>query len=366
VDGEWCVECVYRSVARPVNGAAADLPPAVTPATIGALHVAQHAFAALAGVELDGRDGVTTAEPIAPVVRTHVMRRHPVCGRHGPAPAPVPVGDVAALSDEPVRPDIAASNDPAELIAVADRIVAVTTAWTDQVTGPLLALGEGDAAQLPLSASACVLADPWSTVDIQVTRRFECLALAPREARNQSVLFALEWLAGRLTKDGNAWYGAGWSAAEAWYRSQATLSLDLPLAKQDWVRVGERRRAISPVRAYLTGALTVADRPWCAQAVEQLPTGLLRAAVRMADDSTGIGVGIDEGHAVDSALLNALAGGPRARVAHLAPPVDTWADAVAVVAKQGGAADVVDISGSLPFLGKDAVVVRATWQGERA
>ena len=361
-DGGRCVECVHRSVARQVNGAAADLPPSVAPATIGALHVAQHAFATLAGIELDGRDRVTSVEPIAPVVRTHVAHRHPSCGRHGPAPEPVPLTDPTALPSAPVRPDIAVSNDSDELVAVADRIVAVTAAWTDQVTGPLLALGEDDLPQLPLSASSCLLADPVSTADRQVTRRFECAALAPREARNQVVLFALEWFAGRLI-GAVGHYGAGWTAAEAWYRAQVAVTLGLPMATPEWARVAQRRWTTGPVREFLTGTLAGAGRAWCAQAVEQSPTGLVRATVRTSDDGTWVGAGIDEDHAVDNALLGAVAGG---RVAQLAPPLDSWADAVAVVAKQGGDADVVDVSSALPFLGGDAVVVRATRSGDGA
>jgi hypothetical protein len=82
-DSRWCWDCVRRSIAGRVIGDASRLGPAVAPATIAALHVAQHTFARLAELGLSGGELVTSVEPIAPVVRTHPGRRHPLCTRHG-------------------------------------------------------------------------------------------------------------------------------------------------------------------------------------------------------------------------------------------------------------------------------------------
>src|SRR5207249_3592090 len=141
-------------VAAEVTGDAHGLAPAAAPLTLAALHLVQHVFAALAGLEPDGTQPVTSVEPLAPVVRMHTARRHPLCDRHDSRPR-VSTVDRAALRDEPVRPDIAEAQDPADLVAVSDRIVIATTAWTDHVVGPLLALDEGATSQFPVSASTC-------------------------------------------------------------------------------------------------------------------------------------------------------------------------------------------------------------------
>ncbi|HEY0636607.1 MAG TPA: hypothetical protein VGD67_03085, partial [Pseudonocardiaceae bacterium] len=191
----WCWDCVRRSVVGTAAGDPAGLPPAVVPATLAALHLAQHLFTRLAEVPLDGAGLITSVEPMAPVVRTHAGRRHAACERHpGPPAEPVSV----SAGDGVVRPDVPASEDPAELVAASDRIVAVTTAWTDPVAGPLLALGEGDGDQLPLSVSTCRMADPAPAVGAPPVRDLVCRAVSPREARNQVVLVALEWAATRV------------------------------------------------------------------------------------------------------------------------------------------------------------------------
>lgn len=340
----WCWQCVHRSVAATPVGDTDGLVPAATPATLAALHVAQHVFARLAEVDLDGAGLVTSVEPLAPVVRTHTGRRHPMCRRHGAATAAV------VERVEPVRPDIPAAQDPADLIAVSDRIVTATTGWTDQVVGPLLSLGEGGADQLPVSASTCLVADPAE----RANRLVVCRAVSPREARNQVVLVVLEWLAGRLGEHGvgpaAAAWGAGWSSAEAWYRAVAAASLALPPTSLDWrpAAVGDRT-----VHAFLADTLAADGRTWQSTALEHLPTGMHRARVRTADFEVAAGVGVDTEHAVGNALLRAVAGREDA-VAHLAPPVATWPEAVAAVRAQGRPPEPVDVSHLLPFLGDTA------------
>lgn len=340
----WCWECVHRSVAATPAGDADGLAPAATPATLAALHVAQHVFARLAEVDLDGAGLVTSVEPLAPVVRTHTGRRHPMCRRHGPATTAV------VERVEPVRPDIPAAQDPAGLIAVSDRIVTATRGWTDPVVGPLLVLGEGGADQLPLSASTCLVADPAE----RTSRLVLCRAVSPREARNQVVLAALEWLATRLGEHGvgpaTAVWGAGWSPAEAWYRAVAAASLALPPASLHWrpAATGDRT-----VHAFLADTLAAEGRAWQSTAMEQLPTGMHRARVRTADFEVTAGVGVDAEHAVGNALLRAVAGCDDS-VAHLAPPVATWPEAVTAVRAQGRPCEPVDLSHLLPFLGAAA------------
>lgn len=343
----WCWECVYRSVATVPVGDTAGLALAATPATLAALHVAQQVFARLAGVDLDGAGLVTSVEPLVPVVRTHTGRRHPMCRRHGAATAAV------VERVEPVRPDIPAAQDPADLVTVSDRIVTATTGWTDQIVGPLLALGEGGTDQLPISASMCLVVDPADPVE-RTTRLVVCRAVSPREARNQVVLTALEWLATRLGEHRvgpvTAALGAGWSSAEAWYRAVAAVSLALPPTSLDWrpAVVGDRT-----VHGFLADTLAGEGRVWQSTTLEHLPTGMYRARVRTADFEVAAGVGIDPEHAVGNALLRAVAGREDA-VAHLAPPVAIWPEAVAAVRAQGRPPEPADISHLLPFLGDAA------------
>jgi hypothetical protein len=372
---ERCWECVWRSVAAPVTGNAAGLPPAVTPATIGALHVVQQAFARLADVHLDGGDAVTSVEPLVPAVRTHTVHRHPLCDRHRRASvAPV------APADEPVRPDLPFSEDPADLVAVSDRIVTVTAAWTDRVVGPLLSVGEGSVDQLPLAGSTCLVPDPAATADARSDLRLLCRAVSPREARNQVVLFALERLVQRTAELRGApdrtVYGVGWSTAEAAYRAGLAVARALPGTARLWRPAGCPSTAGRVLRSFLTGTLAADHRHWRETAVEQLSTGFVRAHLRTADGAIASGVGIDEDHAIDQALLQAVARGRpddgKQVVAHLAPPVATWTEALATVDRNGhrmtpGGTDAhpgQDVGALLPFLDGHAQVVAVTLPGD--
>lgn len=349
----WCWECVRRSV---VGTAAGDpgLPPAVVPATLAALHLVQHMFARLADVHLDGSELVTSVEPVAPVVRTHVGRRHPACERHSG------VGAVALsvpLADGAVRPDVPASEDPADLVAASDRIVAVSTAWTDPVMGPLLALGEGAGDQLPLSVSTCRVADPAPVPGASAVRELACRAVATREARNQVVLVALEWAATQVARlRGGLPRGhvlaAGWTPAEAVYRARLAASAAIPVGEPVWRPATSEP---SPVREFLADSLAAAGREWTATAIEHLPTGAVRALVCGADSRVAAAVGVDPEHAIDGALLRAMADDQpgAAALALLAPPVATWATALDRLA--GG--PMTDVGHLLPFLAGDAHLV---------
>lgn len=325
LDRDWCWECVHRCVATRAAGEAAGLPAAAAPATIGALHVVQHTFARLAEVPLDGTDMITSVEPKAPVVRTHTGRRHPRCGRHGAPPAIEPVARAPESGPaEPVRPDIAASNDGAELLAVSDRIVEATTRWIDPVMGPLHAVGEDEHPQLPISASTCLVADPAGTASAPCRKLIVCHAISPREARNQVVLFALEWLARRtLELRGHMReplaIGAGWTPAEAWYRAHLAASAALPPTSLSWEPVSKQPYAGHPVRDFLADTLAAHGRAWRSTSVERLPTGFVRARVRTDDYEVATGIGVDPEHAVREALLRAVADGGAATAPERTP-----------------------------------------------
>jgi hypothetical protein len=347
-----CWGCVHRSVVGTAVGDPAGLAPAVVPATMAALHLVQHLFTRLAGVRIDGDEAICSVEPVAPVVRTHVGRRHPACERHGVQPA----AGVAARLDGAVRPDVPAAGDAEELVAASDRIVAVTTAWTDPVVGPLLALGEGEADQLPLSVSTCRLADPAPAAGAPRLRDLACRAVSPREARNQVVLVGLEWAAMRVVRlRGGLPRGhvlaAGWTSAEAGYRALMAASAAIPASGQPRWWPADRAPG-SDLREFLSGSLAATGREWTATAVERLPTGAIRATVRTAGGRLAAGVGVDAEHAVDGALLRAVADGQpgAAALALLAPPAQTWAAAVDQLAGE----PAVDVTHLLPFLDGDA------------
>ncbi|MFI7637832.1 hypothetical protein [Nonomuraea sp. NPDC049400] len=353
---DWCWECVTGWFSAPVTGQPTGLPPAAAPATIAALHLVQNAFTRAAEVELGGRDTITSVEPLAPVVRSHARRRHPGCRRHEYG-APREAGDLESLDGELVRPDIPASHDPEDLVAINDRIVAVTTSWVDRVTGPFLALGEEDEQQLPLAASTCRVSDG------SVARDVVCRAISAREARNQVALIALEWLAGRYgdaDRPGKAFFGAGWTPAEAAYRALLAASEALDGDVRVWEPAAQPAEAT--VRRFLADTLRDGGRPWSATAVERLPTGLFSAHVRTGD-ATVRGLGVDEEHAVDNALLRAVA---EEEAAHLAPPAATWSDAVAAIAKQADLSGlrVLDAGALLPFLDGRAHLIAVVPAGE--
>ncbi|BEL06121.1 hypothetical protein Q0Z83_043120 [Actinoplanes sichuanensis] len=313
-----CWECAWRRLTPPVTGDAGDLPTALVPATIAALHLVQRAFAALAGITLADAETVASVEPLAPVVRVHTVHPHPWC-RHHPERRPPDAPD-----DEPVRPDLPFAEDDPALVAVSDRIVAATGEWTDRIAGPLLSVGEQEVDQLPLAGSCCRTSDPQATADDHTEQTLLCRAVSPREARNQVVLFTLEHLARQLSAADRVVYGAGWSVAEAEYRAALAAAYAAPPG--DHRRLPPDSRDDRPLRLFLIETLAAADRPWSETSLEHLDSGFVRARVRTTGGPETVGVGLDERHAVDQALLHAVT--PGTTVAHLAPPADTWSAAL--------------------------------------
>nr|AQM75232.1 NosH [Streptomyces sp.] len=372
-EAAWCWECVYRSIGVPANGDAAGLALSAAPATVGALRLAQQVFALLADVRMPDAESVTTVEPLAPVVRHHTVHRHPCCPHHGhevaatAQPAPAASGDEdgsgeAAVPETAVRPDIPMPEDPPERVAVSDRIVAAAAGLTDSLTGPLLALGEDDLSQLPLSASSCRVVHPAGDADRPAALRVICRALSPREARNQAVLFAMERLATQVAElnwsaERNAAryrFGAGWSLAEARFRARLHVALDAPAGRPHEAAGPEERPADGTVLAFLAQTLAGlgAGARWRAGELEKPAHGAIRARITTADGATATGVGTHRDQALAHALARAVAArtpsgaGPQdlEHVAFLAPPVRTWAQTEAA----GLAAH--EVTELLPFL----------------
>ncbi|MFI5931973.1 PqqD family protein [Actinoplanes sp. NPDC051494] len=350
-----CWACLHRRLtAHAVATTAQPLPLAAAPATIAALHLAQHTFVTLAGATVPGFDRITTVEPVVPAVRTHQRRRHPRCDRHGPPPAAAP-----AREDDQVRPDVPAPENPPEPAAVADRIVTATTGWLDPVLGPLLALGEQDADQIPLAVSRCRVAEPHSTAMSPATVTVTCRALAPREARNQVVLATLEHLAGTLAAGAlpAGWViGAGWSRAEAHYRARLAAAAQAtatgPVEHDDTTP--------HPVREFLTAELAARNVTWRQTGVHTTTTGFVRVTLHTGAGRV-TGHGVDAGHAHDNALLRALgddvAAGDAYTPAHLAPPHPTWTRALAALDATARPAPTRDLTPLLGFLDGHACLI---------
>ncbi|MGY1455955.1 hypothetical protein [Streptomyces sp. SS8] len=370
-DASWCWECVYRSIGVPANGDTAGLALSTAPATVGALQLAQQVFALLADVRMPDAESVTTVEPLAPVVRHHTVYQHPCCPHHGREAValtqPAASGDEerageTAVPETAVRPDIPMPEDPPERVAVSDRIVVTAAGLTDPLTGPLLALGEGDLSQLPLSASSCRVVHPAGDADRPAALRVICRALSPREARNQAVLFAMEQLATRVAeltwpaeRDAARYrFGAGWSLAEARFRARLHAALDAPAGTPHEAAGPEERPAEGTVLAFLAQTLDSlgTGARWRAGELEKPAHGTVRARITTADGATATGVGTHRDQALAHALARAVAArttsglGPRdlEHVAFLAPPVRTWA--------QTEAADLAahEVTELLPFL----------------
>ncbi|GAA3222700.1 hypothetical protein GCM10020256_30310 [Streptomyces thermocoprophilus] len=295
--------------------------------------------------------GPRPRRPPAPALPAPRAGRAPAAGGDGPGGAVPPADGVRP--DDLVRPDIPRSEDPPERVRASDRIVAACADLTDAVAGPLLALGEEDLPQLPLSASSCRVADPDGSADRPAVLDVVCRALSPREARNQAVLCAVEALAARVTGADarHGVVGAGWSLAEARLRARLHAALARPAGDLHWTPAPERR---PPAVGFLAGVLDTEGVPWSATAVEELPGGVVRAHVRTADGTVTAGAGTDRERAVGHALLGAVArllprpGDADAATAFLAPAVPTWAAALAGPAP----GDEHEITGKLPFLGE--------------
>jgi len=193
-----------------------------------------------------------------------------------------------------------------------NRIIESIEMWTDRLTGPFLSVDEEDLAQLPLSASRCRAQAPGSLPLRPQIRTFECRAIAPREARNQVVLWAAEWLAGEAGRRSgdlpDAAFGAGWSKGEAIHRAWLADSLRrFKHSVTDDHKLRIRPPSQSSVRTFLSEALSAFDRDDIYISLGEAPTGPVIARAIRHDETIGWGAGIDEELAIDHALADALA-----------------------------------------------------------
>jgi hypothetical protein len=373
-DDDWCWECIGRAV---VHGE--PWSPAPAPAMLAAFQLAQRVFCHLAGEPVPEDRHVTTVDLLTPTVRSHDPRPHPLCGVHAPEPSP-DLPETAPTWDM-VRADVPDPLDSREVSAVHDRIVTVTSAWTDPLMGPLLAVTEGTHDQVRLSASTCIVRTPDDEAGDSGSHAVTCLAIAPREARNQAVLSALEWLAARTAlargdHDEALVYGAGWTVSEAVYRALARSAQAVHEGVPDtsWQpSEADARAETDRRRRFLAGVLAGDRRRWESTAVETLDSGLVRAFVRTHSGDVACGVGIDRGTAVDHALMTLIGSlhppGETGEVVvgHPAPPAGTWADVVAMLDDQAVDRPKLTNAGHLlPFLGDDAVLVGVPRHGASA
>jgi hypothetical protein len=142
-------------------------------------------------------------------------------------------------------------------------------------------------------------------------KSFECRAFAPREARNQVVLLALEWIARviaqrRAEHAGLVAIGAGWSPGEAIYRAWAAASLCRLQSGSESDRLAATQLPPSPARTFLLDRLAEHARGQIEVRLNALTTGLFAASVVANGETLGSGVGIDELHAADHALTDAV------------------------------------------------------------
>lgn len=364
-DEEWCWECLYRSVVG--DGSATPAPPS---AALAAFQVAQRFFCRFAGPPVPEDRRITTVDCRTLTLRSHTPHRHPGCGAHRPVPiVPRPLAP-AEYDDSIIRPDIATSRDADEQVAVQNRIVESMAAWTDPVAGPFVTVGEEDLPQLPLSASRCRIRASGSLPEAPEVHTLECRAIASREARNQVVLLGLEFImethTGQVGSQGDILaLGAGWSMGEAVYRAWAAASLQcLPADGPANRRFEGHQLGVAPTRAFLLHALADVGIARVELWLNDLTTGLVAARVVAGCDVLGRGVGIDDGHAVDHALADAVgrctapASAIPVATAHPAPPEPNWSAVLHRIRDRGRERwAVADMGSLLPFLHDRAYLV---------
>jgi hypothetical protein len=282
--------------------AAEEAAPPAPPATALACNHLVHALF-LYRTEAEGDPAaLATVDSDSLIIQPHRMPPpHPACERHGRREA-APWGQEA---DSPVRPDLPRSNDPSSLGEMQNSIALRIYGLVDKIVGPLIAVGEEDLPQLPLSASRCVARAPSSTPARPDSFAIVCRGLSAREARNQAPLFAIERVAcGIVGRPGTA-VGAGWSSAEARFRALLRLSLD-------WARTSgqfeaarpfsEANRWPAPISDYFLETLSSASIVPASVACITAPTGFTVARLVAG---TGL-VAFGAGAAPDSACANAL------------------------------------------------------------
>jgi hypothetical protein len=366
-DKNWCWECLYRSV---VSDSPAD--PAPPSAALAGFQVVQRLFCRLAGDPVPEDRQLTTVDCHSLNVQVHTPRQHPSCTRHEDGGIQSEIGiSLLEQDDTLVRPDVPTSRDSEESMALQNTIIKTIASWTDRQTGPFLVVDEEDLEQLPLSASRCKMRGPNSRPWASDVQTFECRALAPREARNQSVLWALEWLAAEIKgqKGGlqGSVVGAGWSTAEAIYRAWATLSSRNLAGRGATIgnEVDLRRLPQSPARNFLWDSLKNRGYGDVEIRLDESPNRLLIAQVRNNEgESIGCGVGINPEHAVDHALADVLARISSTRsngfrfTAYPSPPATRWTEVLRwMAAKMANRYTVVDVTHWLRFLAGQAHIV---------
>lgn len=363
----WCWECLRRSVV-PHTAPAAD-PMSPTAAALAAFQLVNRAFCRAAGEPVPEDRQLLTVDPVTAVAKAHIARPHP---DHPHAPKHPATAAVAGnVVDETVRPDIPRSEDPQELLNVQDRIVQAAASWLDEITGPLLFLGEGELPQTPLAASSCMVRGPAHRPETVNLGTFVCRGVGAREARNQVILHALDWMAAEAAAsrgESRLRYAAGWSPAEALYRALAAEAADRDDGDQFQLRL--EALPLTPVGTYLLDTLREVAQVEPVLHGRHLTSGFVQVTID-GDGATGHGVGLDTAHAAGNALMVALAAalgtpGPPATTRHSAAPhamtrhmiasllplAASWTDALEQLKAQGD----VEVSASsdashlLPFL----------------
>lgn len=371
-DKDWCWECLYRAVVSDT-----PIAPAPAPAALAAFQLGQRLFCRFAGQPVPEDRRLTSVDCRTLDIRSHTPRRHPGCGRHGDGETRPRRLSFLERDEALVRPDIPTSHDAEESTSAQNSIIESIQTWTDRLTGPFLSVDEEDLAQLPLSASRSRVRAPGSLPLSSLTQTFECQALTPREARNQVVLWALEWLAAETARGGelqDAAFGVGWSMGEAVYRAWAALPLPLPgtarAASGRQVKPGQL--AQSATRAFLLKELGDRGLDDISISLDAVSGG--RAAATLMNDGgvAGRGVGVDEEQAIDHALTDALARlCPMAArslrfTAYPAPPGVRWGEVAGRIA--AGIAEhwtLLDAGHLLPFLDDRACAVALTPKAAR-
>ena len=363
-DSPVCFECIQHTL-PPSPASAAPVPPVVS--AMAANQLVYGLFCQCTGLREEADNPVRTIAVSTLTMRVHRVHPHPRCSRHAAGlPEKLPV----LQTGRSVRSDLPSALDEPDLVRAQDEIAALSARLCDPRTGPLLHLGEGEHAQVPLAVSECVV----RTLTREGTATGEmllCAALSTREARNQVVLLALEQF-GRSRLQGAVppgrrsplALGAGWSLDEAAYRSlhYATLAWTPknPAADSAELRASESaeylKRIIDDRAAGLTQLTTTLS-----------PTGLFVATAAVQSGRVGHGAGISPPHALLNALMDLASYlvGPTAPLPALQPallmaPVPKWADALAAAA--GNRDDRVplefyDMSSLLPFARDQAYLV---------
>lgn len=365
----WCWACLHRSVVR--NDELAPAPPS---ASLAAFAAGQRLFCRLAGPGVPEHRTLTLVDARTLTVSTSRPELHPLCGRHGRADRS---GVIEPLScpDAPVRPDVPTPVDREELIAVQNRIVNTASRWVNIVTGPFLSLGEEELAQIPLSGSRCRVVIPEDLAGAHSVVRIECRAVSAREARNQVALFALEQLATATVQlRGERWrtfaIGAGWTPGEALFRAFAIAARRGFGGHERTCRaVAVDERSVSEVRSFLVTALRTLRGSNLRAQVGDVSPALVGAEILAGRDRIALGVGVDDDHAIDHALLVALAGlnGWTGEVGYPAPHMRRWPEIVDQLRRRLDAPQsVFDVTYLLPFITGSASLVAAPIDGDEA